>query len=145
MPSHTTCRFDHSVPPLDPAVLLERLIDLVSRLPPLLPDSCEWLDQGAVEFVGGRPVDAGSVADVWVGMMGNRTIAIKSYRYYSSSDYLPTYVVSDTWLVVCTPTADDQSVEILQGGIGLQSSQRPERRAVHRNIFYSRSPVGSRL
>ena len=78
----------------------EHLIDLVSRLPPLLPDSCEWLEQGALSVVGEHPVDAGSVADVWVGMMGHRKVAIKSYRYYSSSDYLPTYVVSYTWPAV---------------------------------------------
>ena len=80
--------------PIDPDALREHLIDLMSHLPPLLPDSCKWLEQGDLEVLGERPVDAGGVADVWVGMMGNRKIAIKSYRYYSSSDYLPTYVVS---------------------------------------------------
>lgn len=83
-------------PPIDPDALREHLIDLVSHLPPLLPDSCKWLERGDLEVVGGLPIDAGGVADIWVGMMGNRKVAIKSYRYCSSSDYLPTYVVSDT-------------------------------------------------
>ena len=103
MPSSTTSRPDQSKRPLDPGPLREHLIDLVTHLPPLLPDSCEWLEQGAFEVVGERPIDAGSVADVWIGMIGNRKVAIKSYRYYSSSDYLPTYVVSafDLWYVSC--------------------------------------------
>ena len=51
-----------------------------------------------LEVVGEHPVDAGAVADVWIGMMGNRKVAIKSYRCYSSSEYLVTYMVSDTYL-----------------------------------------------
>ena len=82
--------------PIDPDALREHLVDLVSHLPPLLPDSCKWLEQGDLEFFGEQPIDAGGIADVWVGMMGDRKIAIKSYRYYSSSDYLPIYVVSGT-------------------------------------------------
>ena len=84
--------------PVDPGALCEHLVDLVSHLPPLLPDSCEWLDQGALEVVGGRPIDAGGIADIWVGMMGSRKVAIKSYRY--CSDYLPNYVVSNAWPMV---------------------------------------------
>ena len=81
---------------MGPGALHEHITNLVSHLPQLLPDSCEWLEQGSLEVVGDHPVDAGGVADVWVGMMGVRKVAIKSYRYYSSSDYLPTYVVSDS-------------------------------------------------
>jgi len=113
MPPRTTSRLDQSKPPLDPGTLREHLIDLVARLPPLLPGSCEWLEQGAFEVIGGRPIDAGSVADVWVGVMGNRRVAIKSYRYYSSSDYLPTYVVGGVWLVICVLSTENLSVEIL--------------------------------
>ena len=103
IPSRTTSVPDQLVSPLlgvnrslliDPDALREHLIDLVSHLPPLRPDSYKWLEQGDLEVLGERPIDAGGVADVWVGMMGNRKIGIKSYRYYSSSDYLPTYVVS---------------------------------------------------
>lgn len=82
--------------PADPGALCEDLVDLVRHLRPQLQDGCEWLEQGALEIVGEHPVDAGSVADVWVGMIGDRKVAIKSYRCYASSNYLPTYVVSDT-------------------------------------------------
>jgi len=107
VPSPTTVRPDQSEParpeigqtsPIDPDALREHLTKLVSRLPPLLPDSCEWVERGALEVVGGLPIDAGGVADVWIGMMGNRKVVIKSYRYCLSSDYLPNYVVSDTSL-----------------------------------------------
>ena len=109
VPSRIATKPDQSEPsqpevdrtlPIDTGALHEHLIDLVSHLPPLLPESCEWLEQGALEIVGGRPVDAGGVADVWAGMMGNRKVAIKSYRCHSSSDYLPNYVVSDAWPMV---------------------------------------------
>jgi hypothetical protein len=61
------------------------------------------LQQGALEVVEEFPIDGGSVADVLVGMMGNHKVAIKSYRCYSSSDRLPTYVVCRTnvWRVPC--------------------------------------------
>ena len=76
------------------------LVDLVRHLRSLLPSGCEWLEQGALEVVGEHPVDAGGVADVWVGKMGDRRIAIKAYRFYSSSNYLPTYLVSGAYLQV---------------------------------------------
>ena len=104
VPSHPSIRLDQpesprpeidQTLPIDPGAIREHLIELVSHLPPLLPDSCEWLEPGALEVVGGFPIDAGGVADVWIGMMGNRKVAIKSYRYSLSSDYLPNYVVSD--------------------------------------------------
>jgi len=95
MSSHAAGGLDQSKPSPDPGALHEHLIGLVSHPPPLLPDSCGWLERGALVVIGEHPIDAGSVADVWVGMMGNRKVAIKSYRYHSSSDYLPTYVVSD--------------------------------------------------
>jgi len=80
--------------PIGPGALCERLVDLVRHRRSLLPGGCEWLDQGAVEVIGEHPVDAGGVADVWVGKMGDRKVAIKAYRCYSSSNYLSTYVVS---------------------------------------------------
>jgi len=104
-PSRTTGVSKQSAPPspgvdrslpIDPDPLREHLIDLVSHLPPLLPDNCKWIEQGDLKVVGEQPIGAGGVADVWVGMMGNRKVAIKSYRYSLSSDYLPTYVVSGT-------------------------------------------------
>ena len=105
IPSHTTGRSDQLVPSqpkvdhslsAGSSAVREHLIDLVSHLPPLLPDSCEWLRKEALKVVGRHPIDAGGVADVWVGVMGDHKVAIKSYRYDSSSDYLPTYMVSET-------------------------------------------------
>ena len=85
--------------PIDSGMLYEHLVDLVHHLQSLLPGSCEWLEQGALEFVGEHPVDAGGVADIWVGEMDNRRkVAIKAYRCYSSSNNFPTYVVSSTYL-----------------------------------------------
>ena len=80
---------------IDPGAVCEHLVDLTHHLRSLLPDSCEWLEEGTLEVVGEHPAYAGGVADVWAGKMGNRKIAIKAYRWCSSSNYLPTYVVSD--------------------------------------------------
>lgn len=104
MPSPVTTESGWSVPsppeisrslPIDPGELCEHLVNLVSHLPSLLPDDCKQLEQGTLEVVGERPIDAGDVADIWVGKMGNRKVAIKSYRYCSTSDYIPIFVVSD--------------------------------------------------
>ena len=73
----------------------EHLTDIVSHLPPLPLDSCEWLVQGALEVIGGHFIDTSGVADIWVGIMGNRKVAIESYRCRSSSDYLTNYMVSN--------------------------------------------------
>lgn len=86
-------------PPVDPSAPCEHLAGLMPHLQSLLPDGCEWLERGALErgaleFVGDHPVDAGGFADVWVGAMGSRRVAIKSYRRYSSSDNLLAYAVS---------------------------------------------------
>lgn len=83
--------------PIDPGVACEHLVDLVRHPQLLLPGNCEWLEQGALEFVGEHPVNAGGVADVWVGKMGDRKIAIKAYRCDSSSNNLPTYAVSGVY------------------------------------------------
>ena len=82
----------------DPGAVCEHLVDLVGHLRSLLPGSCEWLEQGSLEVVGEHPIDAGGVADIWVGNIGDRKVAIKVYRCYSSSNYLPTYVVSGVHL-----------------------------------------------
>jgi len=81
-------------PQADPDALCEHLVGLVSHLRSLLPSCCKWLEQGSLEFVGEYPVDAGGTADVWAGKMGDRTIAIKTYRCYSSTDCVMTYTVS---------------------------------------------------
>ena len=85
-------------PSIDPGPLCKHLAGLVRHLRSPLLASCEWLEQGALEFVGGRPIDAGGVADIWIGEMNNRKVAIKVYRCYSSSNNFPTYVVSGAYL-----------------------------------------------
>lgn len=40
-----------------------------------------------------RPIDAGQVANIFVGMRGNIKVAVKCYRFYPSSGYLPAYMV----------------------------------------------------
>lgn len=52
------------------------------------------MEQGTLEFIGEHPIDAGGAADVWAGKIGDRTVAIKAYRCYSSTDNVVTYVVS---------------------------------------------------
>lgn len=74
------------------------LVDLVSHLRPLLPGGCEWLGQGALDVIGEFPIGAGGIAEVWAGKMGSRKVAIKVYRCNSSSNCLPTYVVSGVYL-----------------------------------------------
>ena len=80
--------------PTDPGALGDHLIDLVAHLRPLLPAGCGWLEQGSPEVFWGQPVDAGGVADIRAGKIGNRKVAIKVYRYDSSSNYSVTYAVS---------------------------------------------------
>lgn len=103
-PPRTTDVPDQSLP-IDPDELCEHLVELVRQLRPLLPGSYEWLDEESLEMIGEYAIDAGGVADVWAGMIGNRKVAVKAYRCYSSSDYLPTYMVSDAdlWSVPRLP------------------------------------------
>jgi hypothetical protein len=54
------------------------------------------LEQEDVKVIGARPIDAGGFADVWAGEMGDRKVAVKSYRCYASANYMPTYKVSLT-------------------------------------------------
>jgi hypothetical protein len=117
VPHRTTDVPDQSLP-IDPDALCEHLVELVCQLRPLLPGSCEWLDEGSLEVIGEYAIDVGGVADVWAGMIGNRKVAVKTYRCYSSSDYLPTYMVSDAdlWSVPCF---NNGSAEVLQRGVGV--------------------------
>jgi len=79
----------------DPGTPPEHLVDAVRNLGPFLPTGCELLGQGDLKIVGSTPVDAGGFADIWAGERDDGTkVAIKSYRYYSSSSCLPTYLVS---------------------------------------------------
>ena len=69
-------------------------VNMADRLQLSLPPSCQWLEQGVLKIVGTHPIDAGGFADVWVGEMGDRMVAVKSYRYYASANCAPTYKVS---------------------------------------------------
>jgi len=91
--SYTPNAPDQSVP-TDPDALCRLLVELGRHLRPLLPSDREWMEEGAIEVVNDIPVDAGQFADVLVGMKGSLRVAIKHYRFHSSSDYLPAYVVS---------------------------------------------------
>ena len=72
---------------------LGALVKLAGRLQPFLPPSFRWLGQEDVKVIGTRPIDAGGFADIWVGEVDNRKVAVKSYRCYASADYVPTYKV----------------------------------------------------
>ena len=104
MPSCTVDTLDHSLslpPEIDlspmnnPGTPPEHLVDAVRNLGPFLPAGCELLGQGDLKIIGSCPIDAGGFADIWVGERDDGTkVAIKSYRYYSSSSCLPIYLVS---------------------------------------------------
>jgi hypothetical protein len=79
---------------IDSSTPSEHLVDVVHNLKPFLPNGCEMLGQGDLKITGSHPIGAGGFADIWVGKRGNGTkVAIKSYRYYSSSNCLPIYSV----------------------------------------------------
>jgi len=82
-------------PMTNPSTPPEHLVDAVRNLKPFLQIGCRMLGQGDLKVDGSRPVDAGGFVDVWVGKLNDGTaVAIKSYRYYSSSSCLPIYLVS---------------------------------------------------
>ena len=69
------------------------LVELVRPFRSHLSGDCEWLEDGEIRLASDLPAAAGEVADVFVGTKGHQRVAIKNYRVYSSSDYLPTYMV----------------------------------------------------
>lgn len=99
---------------------IENLLDHVhNHLRPRLLDTCMWLEQEALEIDTERPINAGGAADVWVGRMGDRYVVVKSYRYYSSSSYLPTCNVSRTHTRSERPLSHNMSAEIPQRGASM--------------------------
>jgi hypothetical protein len=79
----------------NPGTPPEHLVDTVRNFGPFLSIWCKMLGQGDLKIFGTSPVDAGGFADIWVGERDDGTkVAIKSYRYYSSSSCLPIYLVS---------------------------------------------------
>ena len=69
------------------------LIDLAGRLRLSLPPSSRWFGPGDLRVIVTRLVDAGGFADLWVGEMVGRKVAIKSYRCYLSGSCMPIYKV----------------------------------------------------
>ena len=74
----------------------DTLVSMAVQLRPSLPANCAWMGQGDLKVVGTHPIDAGGFADVWVGEMVDRKIAIKSYRCNASADYAQIYGASNT-------------------------------------------------
>lgn len=93
-PSPPISEFDQWFP-ADPDALRELIVEFVLQLRPLLPDDCDWLEDGAIQFDNGHPVDAGGFADILVGMIESKKVAVKYFRIYSSSDYFLTFMVND--------------------------------------------------
>lgn len=86
--------------PSDPAALCDLLHELARHLRSRLP-GCKWFEEGAIEFDSDCPADAGEVANIFAGTMGDRKVLVKCYRFYPSTDYLPSYMVrmlSDLWV-----------------------------------------------
>ena len=70
------------------------LVSCVRHLEEFLPDGCQLLGPDDLKITGSVPVDAGGLADVWIGEKNGTTVAIKSFRYYVSQSPLPVYLVS---------------------------------------------------
>ena len=131
--------------PADPEAQRADLLDLLLCLQESLPTGCRFLEQGALEVVGQSPVDAGGIAEVWEGRMDGHKVATKSYRCYLASDRLLTCVVSRKYSCCVLSTEGTTSTAILQRSSDKQSSGTPEHRPIRRNVFYSRTPTGSRV
>lgn len=78
----------------DPNAPPERFVDAVQNLKKYLPSECGFLGQGDLKIIGPHPIDAGGFADVWVGEWNGTTVAVKSFRPYTSTNFLTIYSVS---------------------------------------------------
>jgi hypothetical protein len=116
--------------------LCEHIAELVGDyLKPLLQDSCDWLEQDAIEVDGGLLV-RGDVAEIWVGTMGDRKVAIKSYRpSFPCPDYVPIYEVSGAYLQY-VPSSESLSAEVPRRSTGMQTPQGPAHRAIYRSVLH---------
>ena len=87
---------------------LSTLVNLAGRVRPPPGSRYRWLVQKDVKIVGTHPVDAGGFADIWVGEIDDRKVAVKSYRCYATADHLPTYNVrsSHPSCASCSPTTN---------------------------------------
>ena len=73
---------------------LRTLINLAALLRPFLPPGYRWFGQEDLEVIEPCAIDAGGFADVWISKIGDRKVALKSYRCYASADNMPTYNAS---------------------------------------------------
>ena len=87
----------------NPSTPVEQLVDAVQNLKQFLPDGCELFGQGDLKIIGPYPAGAGGSADIWLAEMSDGIrVAIKSYRYYSSSSRLSVYLVSGEHPTTCS-------------------------------------------
>ena len=123
-PDSSTPEIYQGIPPANTGARSEPLVELVSRLQPLLPSDREWLEEGTIEPAGDFPVNAGGLADILVGMRGSHKVAVKRYRIFSSSDYLPTYTASVLGSsMLSSVLTTNPPTEVLRRGHSLQSAQ----------------------
>ena len=92
------------LPAADPGTF----VSLTGRLRLSLPPGCRWFGPEVLRVIGTCPVDAGGFADLWVGEMDDRKVAVKSYRCYSSASCTPTYKVghSQPFCALCLLTSN---------------------------------------
>lgn len=91
----------HSLPPgLDLSLINktgaspERFVDAIRYLKPFLPPGYKLLEQGDLKVVGKFPVDADGFADLRIGEWNGTLVMVKSFRCYTSSNGLLSYLVS---------------------------------------------------
>ena len=113
MPSHDDLSHDklESFPPEighPPETDSSTFIDLAGGLRLSVPPSCRWVGPEDLRVVGACPVDAGGFADIWVGEMNDRKVAVKSYRCYSSASCTPIHKVcrSQPFYALRSPTTN---------------------------------------
>lgn len=79
----------------NPGTPPEHLVVAAQKLPSVLPVGCEMFGEDDLDVAGSHRISVGGFADVWMGKMNNgATVAIKSYRCYSSSSCFPVYQVN---------------------------------------------------
>lgn len=66
--------------------LSQRYAQIAQDLRSSLPSDCRWLGPEEVDLISGRPMAAGSFADIYEGTYGGRNVVLKSYRCYVSFD-----------------------------------------------------------
>ena len=97
---------------------LGTLSNLAGRPRQSPPSSYPWLGEEDLRIVGTHPIDSGGFADVWMGEVGGRKVAVKSYRCYLSANCTLTHTVRDphpSWGI----RTDGQSTEVSPRSFGM--------------------------